>query len=310
MFLGLAQLWMKMAHEGIDGTGPRHQFNPIVSGNCDRRLTGNERQTMKKNRPLRSKTFAVLLLAMGFLTSGIVPAAYANLIVNGGFESPAVPEGGSGVTPVPWTFPNPFAGGGAVIHPPDGLGPLYPSAQEGLQYERLFSGGVIAQAFHATAGDYQLTWYDNSLTDRFTRYNVYVMAGPIPTVGQIIANFVPPILATADFEHFHGDATVWNARSLSMTLATGDYFVLFSNGNSLGTRPFGAGVVGPDDFGDYLLDNVSLDAVVPEPSTLFASAFLGLLFASQSVRQLRNCNRAKSSQVCLSGWWPNRPWRT
>jgi len=248
---------------------------------------------------MRCKAIASVWLAVGFSTSLIFPAAHASLIIDGSFESPVVPVGGSGSVSTPWTFPNPFAGGGIMVHPPvpGPQGPLYPSvAQHGQQYEDLNSGGVIAQAFSVgagAAGAYQLTWYDNALIrdpldQRYnTRYNVYVMAGPIPTVAQIVANYVQPIVASAVFNNFHGDATQWNARSLSMTLATGDYFLLFSNANSGGTKPFGAGSAGIED-NEYMLDNVSLDAVaVPEPTTIIAGALLLLPFGVSTLRALR-----------------------
>ena len=251
--------------------------------------------------PLRWKTLACFWL--GLLSSAVIPAAGANLIVDGGFESPVV-VGGSGAVPTPWTFPGATgSGGGAIIHPP--ISALYPSAQEGLQYERLFSGGVIAQAFHATAGDYQLTWYDNALTGAFTRYNVYVMTGPIPSITQVNAHFVPPIVATAAFEHFQGNA-VWNARSLSMTLATDDYFLLFSNGNSSnashhGDRPFGAATAFADDFGDYLLDGVSLDFAPGAPVAMPDTA-LTLEDTSVTIPVLANDTDVNGDPLTMTGF--------
>ena len=96
---------------------------------------------------------------------------------------------------------------------------------------------------------------------------------------------VAPIIASAAFEHFLGGAA-WRAQSLSMTLAPGNYFLMFSHGNSGGAEPFG-GAWGADDY--YLgLDNVSLEAAaVPEPPTVIANALLLLPFAASTVRLLR-----------------------
>jgi hypothetical protein len=220
----------------------------------------------------RSKALAGLLLAGAFLGL-VVPAAHANLILNGSFESPLLPVDTASVLSPPWVTPNPSAGGGGIVHP--SIGPLYPPvAQEGAQYELSSSGGVIAQAFSVGAGEsgaYQLTWYDNTLNDRNTRYNVYVISGSIPSVAQMDDSlYVPPIVATAAIGPFHGSSSGWNPRSLSMTLATGDYHLLFSNGNNLGARPYGHALAGIDDL-YFALDNIDLSKC-PAAFTITASA--------------------------------------
>ncbi len=209
-----------------------------------------------------------LLLAANCLTPVVVSTANAALILNNGsFENPVEPEGGFSVVPTGWTTPEAT---GAIIHPPGSLGPLYPPAQNGLQYELLNSGSIRQVFTVVTAGDYQLTWFDNTLTDRSTDYQVYVY-------DHLNLN---NIIASTTVASFHGAAT-WNARSLSMTLAAGDYDLRFNN-------PGGAG----NDY--YALDNASI-APVPEPPTIFAVALLLLPIGITILRTLR---KTRAVQPC------------
>ena len=182
------------------------------------------------------------------------------IIANGSFENPVEPEGGFSVVPTSWTTP---VGGGAIIHPPDSLGSLYPPAEDGLQYELLVGGAAIYQSIHIpTTGGYQLTWFDNTLTDRNTQYKV------------LLKNSSDTTVASALFGPFHG-ATTWNARTLTGTLPAGDYRLLFSNGS----LDYGGGTVGAND-NYFALDNLSLDAVVSTvPETGSTAGLLGLAFA-------------------------------
>jgi hypothetical protein len=216
---------------------------------------------MKTPLPLRYKALASWLLAVSFLTAGVVPMAKASLILNGSFEDAVVPQGGFSVMPAGWAAP-PYSYSGAIIHPPGSLGPLYPPAQHGLQYELLNGGSIFQDNIVLTAGDYQLTWFDNTLTDRSTQYQVYMYDSLNNPVASLAVGT------------FHGGDT-WNARSLPMTLAAGSYKLEFM-------WVYGAG------YPYYALDNVSLDlAAVPEPTTMIAGALLLLPFGATTLRALR-----------------------
>ena len=216
---------------------------------------------------LPNKIVGILLLAIGCIASVVVPAANANLILNGSFENPSRNPGGWSIVPTDWTTPS---GSGAIIHPPGSLGPLYPPAQHGLQYELLNGGSIVQTSITvATAGDYQLTWFDNTLTDRTTDYQVYMYDSLNQPIASAIVGF------------FHG-ATTWNARSLSMTLVGGSYKLQFIRGINYS-----------DGHDYYALDNVSLDAVpVPEPTTMIAGGLLLLPFGASALRMLRRSREA------------------
>jgi hypothetical protein len=216
---------------------------------------------MKTPLSSRHKALASWLLAVCCLTLALVPAVNANLIVNGSFENPVVPEGYFSVMPTGWAAPL-YNYTGGIIHPPGSLGPLYPPAQHGLQYELLNGGSIFQDNIVLTAGDYQLTWFDNTLTDRSTQYQVYMYDSLNNPVASLAVGT------------FHGGDT-WNARSLPMTLAAGSYKLEFM-------WVYGAG------YPYYALDNVSLDLVaVPEPTTMIAGALLLLPFGATTLRALR-----------------------
>jgi hypothetical protein len=120
-----------------------------------------EHFTMKPNRHVF--LLSILLLIAGCLIPLLVSSANAALI-NGSFESPDVPSHtafNSG-TPTGWaTSP------GTVIYTQDssggGLSGL-PSAQNGDQYVGMTAntGWSLFQNFTIPAGDYTISWYDNS----------------------------------------------------------------------------------------------------------------------------------------------------
>ncbi|MFO1512534.1 MAG: hypothetical protein U1F83_06410 [Verrucomicrobiota bacterium] len=220
---------------------------------------------MKTNFSSRYRPFASGLLAIACLTTLVVSEAGASLIVNGSFENPPRPPGGSTVVPTGWT--DPFATG-AIIHPPIGgaQGPLYPAAEDGLQYE-LLNGGPLNQIFNvSTPGQYQLTWFDNTLTDRTTEYYVRVFDN------------LNNVIASSFVGNYHGDSTSWNARSLLVAFGTGSYTLSFQHR-----------LDGLSDGREYFaLDNVNLDAVaVPEPTTMIAGLLLLLPFGLTTLRALR-----------------------
>jgi hypothetical protein len=217
---------------------------------------------MKTPLSLRCKTIAGVWLAVGSLTSVIVPAAYASFISNGSFEADSVPAGGySSITPQGWTK------AGSVIPlvyhwlNPGG----WPMPAAGNQYVDIgnipSANAPISQSFTVgTAGAYNLTWFDNTFIGYGSSYAVFVLDSSSGTI------------ATSTFS-FSG-TTSWNARLLSMTLGSGSYTLKFA--------PSGNPNV------DTLLDNVSLDAVaVPEPTTMIAGVLLLLPFGVSTLRALR-----------------------
>jgi hypothetical protein len=224
----------------------------------------------------RTGSLFIVSLAVGLLVLLAPSATAIPIILNGSFENPVEPEGGFSLVPTSWTTP---IGGGAIIHPPDSLGPLYPPAEDGLQYELLNSGTAIYQSFHISlAGSYQLTWYDNTLTDRSTEYNIFLKDSADNTV------------ASTSIGLFHGAAS-WNARSLTATLAEGDYRLLFSNGS----LDYGGGAISAND-NYFALDDVSLDAVVPAsvPETDRTAALLGLALGGIALLKSRYSFATKS----------------
>jgi hypothetical protein len=212
-------------------------------------------------------------LAVGYLTIGVVSTAHANLILNGSFEDnqpTALP--GNGTIPNSWTF---ASGVGYLMHSdvPFAWFPYTaPGAEAGYQYELLqYFDTRLQQSFHVgTAGDFELTWFDNAL---------YAGASAAPPMQYrvYVYDSLNNLVASATEGPYSG-STTWNARSLSMNLGTGDYVLSFRN--DLYTSA---------SIGYYVtLDNVGLNvSAVPEPTTMIAGALLLLPFGVSTLRALR-----------------------
>ena len=214
---------------------------------------------MKTPLSIRCKSFAGLLLAGGLLTSAIVPAARANLILNGSFESPDLGPGNhfNVAAPTSWTG----AGNNYTIHNFSLPNATYPAAQDGNQYLATDSAHVTQGFTIGTAGDYLLTWFDGTIvTGNTGSYHVNVLDSSLVVVSS----------QTIIYNYFNGS---WHQRSLNLTgLAVGNYSL------EIGTAASGT-----------FFDNVVLDAVgvVPEPTTMLAGALLLLPFGASTLRVLR-----------------------
>jgi len=235
-------------------------FSTSTVGHCDG--VSAERNCMEKQSLLRSKSFAGLLLAVGFSTSIAVPVARANLLSNGSFESPVVSANNVtlGILPTGWTqagtsLPGIFNGNVSG----------WPSPQNGNQFVDIGNAGInaaISQGFTViTSGSYQLTWFDNTGTGLAAAYKVELL------------NSSSVVVATAS-ESLTG-TSLWNSRSLTGTLGIGNYTLKFTP------------TADRDHLFDSLLDNVSLSAAVPEPSTYIAGMLLLLPLGAGILRILR-----------------------
>lgn len=205
------------------------------------------------------------LFAAGCVSSLLVPTANANLLSNGSFESPDLGAGAhySVAAPTSWTGTAPL--GYAIFNTiGGGLSSILPVAQDGNQYLSTGSRTVTQGFIIGTAGDFLLTWYDNStvqLGNNNESYGVRV----IDSASSDVANQVFTITRPAD--------GVWFQRSINLTgLAAGNYSL----------------IIGAATSATYF-DNVVLDAVaVPEPSTYLAGALLALVCGVLGVRSLRS----------------------
>ncbi|MSU57246.1 MAG: hypothetical protein EXS35_03525 [Pedosphaera sp.] len=105
----------------------------------------------------------LVTIAGAFVLCGIIGfSAHAqNLLLNGSFESPAIPANAiSTATPTSWQGNgSPFI---RVLNGNYGV-PEYSGPQDGQQYAAIGGGAALSQAFTiTTAGTYELRWFDNA----------------------------------------------------------------------------------------------------------------------------------------------------
>lgn len=115
-------------------------------------------------RSMKSKT-SVLLGFLFLAAPAAVRAQPANLLFNGGFESPVIPVGYQQETPSGWV-------GGSLNYlfnqPPSDPLTSWPLAEEGNQYATCGNDNATGQAYLSqtfsveSAGAYSLTWYANA----------------------------------------------------------------------------------------------------------------------------------------------------
>jgi hypothetical protein len=104
-----------------------------------------------------------------------VSASHANLIVNGDFESPALPA-----SPPHYVYPNAtvdswtYNGGARLIDtshgPNDWYGNTSPSGFSGVQYAFVQGTGTLSQAFNSLGGLTTISWLEGSRPD-FGNFN-------------------------------------------------------------------------------------------------------------------------------------------
>ncbi len=195
----------------------------------------------------------VVLLGIGLFCPA---ASRADLIVNGGFETPAV--GATGISVIsPGAEPGGFGWtvGAGTVEVFGELGALPGPAFDGIQLLDLngISVGALSQTFATVAGhDY---WIE------FAYANNYVHTGPgNPALALVSlfdaassADLISPMLIS------HGTSAVGN---LDWTLAT----LRFTAIGSLTTLRFDS--QSPTPFGGILLDGVRGSAAIPEPSSV------------------------------------------
>ena len=185
------------------------------------------------------------LLVMLFSAALIVATAQiahsANLVTNGSFESPVSPSGGF-VTGVPDGW---FSIGGGTDIISAGLGGGVGTFPSGLFQTVNMSGGVT----------YQLS----------SDYNGGRFQDGTPTSGSVLDYSVDGLVSGSinvdalNVFSDYGPATPWQRLSSDFAvITTGEYTLKFQT-------PTGA-------FGSPYLDNVTIDTIVPEPSTLLLGA--------------------------------------
>ncbi len=169
----------------------------------------------------------VVLVTVGSAT------AFADLIYNGSFEIPDMPEPGmNGGTPAGWS-------GGLYVFRKPWYPSYWPDPEDGEQYVDIGDSEVYSftQAVTVTIpGDYLLSWYDNAYPG--SEYFYYV------SIGDRRNLYSSP------------SAFSWILRALDLELGTGVYTLKFEAAAFSGS--------------DTLIDNVSLTLVsaVPESDTL------------------------------------------
>jgi hypothetical protein len=202
------------------------------------------------------------------ITGGCIFAssASANLLLNGGFEQPAIAANTyQAVTPTSWS-------GGALIHNGTVIeaGTTWPSPHQGNQFGDIGNapGTPLSQIFSIIAGgNYMLTWYDNTGESGGLTTSPYVVTILDSSLNTVVSQPYDAYLAGVDN---------WQERVVNVSLSPGSYNLIFSpNGQPLGL--------------DTLLDDVSLTAnSVPEPSSV-ALLGVGLLgFAARCRRRVKN----------------------
>jgi hypothetical protein len=197
----------------------------------------------------------------GFLAFTLLcsPLAAQNLILNGGFESPAIASNSRQATvPTSWTG-GPFT----VIVNGNGSVAELPFPQEGQQYVGVATSETLSQQFTAMiAGEYQLKWFDSAAREPGVI--------SVPYTVDVLSD-TSQVIASADHNAVHPQD--WVKRSLLMNLAPGGYTLRF--------RATGAG--GPGGVSP-LFDDVSL--AVPEPCTGSILSAIGLVvFARRQNRK-------------------------
>ena len=145
------------------------------------------------------------------------PAAAANLLLNGSFESPVVPANTYiKATPTSWQGSNnPNMANGNI-------GSIWPLAEDGQQYVILgvYGNGAasaISQAFTITnAGVYQLAWFDSAAHEGVTT----------APYSLTVSNGVAPAILNTNLDAYHV-ATGWMSNSVQLTLTAGSYTLQF-----------------------------------------------------------------------------------
>lgn len=200
-----------------------------------------------------------------------LPAHAAAILLNGGFEEPAIADGTlQAVTPAGWS-------GGAVMMNPLASGAIpgnpfiWPQAAQGSQFEDIGNTAAFAlsQAFVSPAGGaYTITWQDNV-------GGVPALPGfqTAPYAVSLIDAAAQTIL-NATYDSYHADGQ-WVLRTLTATLAAGSYTLTFTSLNQANRT-------------DTLIDAVSVDpavTTVPEPTGAWLlAAGLAALFRSRPRR--------------------------
>ena len=210
---------------------------------------------------MKAITFASLIASAFMGTS----AGAQNLILNGGFESPLIPNNSRQTkTPISWTV-----GSSAILINGNGGTAIFPLPQEGQQYASVATSPIftLSQNFSVTLGEeYMLQWFDS------TAHGAGATSAPYSVA---VLSTTSQILASANLEAYHPND--WTERSMSMALTPGNYTLRFTPAGN------GAGGLSP------LFDNVSI-TIVPEPSTFSLVFVAGLMILGH--RKLRSRNAA------------------
>lgn len=192
----------------------------------------------------------------------------AQIILNGSFESPAIPPNTYAfATPSPWTWD---IREGHIVNG-NAAEPTFPIPlpQDGQQY--LFLGdnetySISQNIAVPDPGYYRLSWYDNAYACCGQRRSPYIVR---------VYDDSHQTVAALGLDAWHDG--VWANNTLDVNLAAGSYFIQFQPQGTL--PPFSAATV---------LDNVALTPVaVPEPASIGLMA-LGLGVAVSLWRRNRH----------------------
>jgi hypothetical protein len=184
-------------------------------------------------------TISALLGLLVLAAPAAVQAQYANLLVNGGFEFPAIPVGYQQETPSGWE-------GGSLNFifnsPPSDSVTTWPLAEEGNQYTTCGNDNATGQAYLSQTfsvdfvGSYSLTWYANA--GHSGSYTTSPYEVTVSQQGQL--------LYSNNFDAYNADLS-WEQESLTINLSTGTCTLMFAASTTQGFSSL-----------NPLLDNVSV----------------------------------------------------
>ncbi|MEI6607938.1 MAG: immunoglobulin domain-containing protein [Verrucomicrobiota bacterium] len=179
----------------------------------------------------RKLNTSIFVSAVSLMTMPLC-SAQTNLVFNGDFEAPAIssvpalqlikPTGWTGTS---WT---------TIIHgapgDPNEGGHYYVSPESGAQYVVFGSGTLTQTVTVATAGKYDLSWFENCRSSQNRVGGIPVN----PYDVQIISNASGQAVYSSGQIQTEEDNGIWIKRGATVDLAVGDYILQFNSGGVYG----------------------------------------------------------------------------